>query len=466
MKPFIDEQFLLFGDTAKRLYHDYAEKMPIIDYHCHINPREIYEDRKFENITEAWLGADHYKWRIIRSIGVEEAFVTGDADPREKFRVWAKALSRAIGNPLYAWTHLELKRYFGYDGILNEKTADEVYDLCNEKLKTLTVRKMITQANVKVICTTDDPIDSLEWHQKLRAEKDLGFQILPAWRPDKGVSIAKPGFAEYIEKLSACCGINIQNFEDLKAAYLNRLDFFEANGCANSDHGVDALVYVPATVEEVDGILRKALSGQKITLEEAAKYQTALLLFLTEQYSRRGWVMQIHQCVMRNLNPLKFEKLGPDTGFDAISNRLDTVSLAAFLSEAETRFGLPKTILYSANPADNDAIVSICQCFSAPGIGCRVIQGSAWWFNDTREGMIAQMTALANIGVLGQFLGMLTDSRSFLSYTRHEYFRRILCNLLGEWVDRGEYPADFKTLGRIVEDICFYNTKRFFGFQI
>lgn len=464
MTPFIHENFLLAGETARKLYHDVAAAIPIIDYHCHINPQEIFEDKRFATITEAWLGGDHYKWRIIRATGADEAFVTGDADPREKFCLWAKALSRAVGNPLYCWTHLELKRYFGYEGVLNGQTADAVYDLCNERLKTLTVRKMITESKVRLLCTTDDPVDSLEWHQKLAAVEGLGFKVLPAWRPDKGVNIDKAGFIDYIARLGSAAGVAIHSFDDLKAAYAKRLDFFAQNGCINSDHGVEALAYAPVSAEEADRIFRKALAGQAVTAAEAAGYQTALLLFLASEYQKRGWVMQIHQSVMRNLNPPMFAKLGPDTGYDAISNKFDTSALGAFLGAAQAAFGLPKTILYSANPADNEAIVSICQCFS--NRGTRVIQGSAWWFNDTREGMIAQMTTLANVGVLGEFLGMLTDSRSFLSYTRHEYFRRILCNLIGQWVDRGEYPADFEVLGGLVRDICYNNTVKFFGFEV
>ena len=461
---FVTKDFLLKNETAKKLYHDYADDMPIVDYHCHINPKEIYEDRKFKSITQIWLGGDHYKWRLMRSNGVCEDEITGTADDLTKFRHFAKMLSKAIGNPMYHWTHLELKKYFGYDGVLNEDTADEVYALCNAKLQQdeMTVRNLIRKSNVKMIGTTDDPVDSLEWHIKLREDKDFDVLVAPSFRPDKAVNIEKAGFCEYIKKLSEVSGIEIKSAEDVKNALSNRLDFFCELGCRATDHGLDYVVFSPATDEEVEEIFATVINGGKVSQEEADKYKTAIMLHLGKEYAKHGIVMQLHYGAQRNTNTKMFERLGPDTGFDCISVRDCGENITGFLNALEMENSLPKTILYSLNPQDNEMLDTILGCFQGTETEGKIQHGSAWWFNDTKSGMEAQIKSLANLSLLGNFVGMLTDSRSFLSYTRHEYFRRILCNLIGEWVENGEYPNDEKTIGKIVQDICYNNAKRYF----
>lgn len=467
MKQFMDKDFLLSNETAKTLYHDYAAKMPIIDYHCHINPAEIAENRQFKNITEVWLGGDHYKWRAMRSNGVDEKYITGDATDREKFQKWAETLPKAIGNPLYHWTHLELRKYFGYEGVLNGDTAEEVWNLCNEKLQSgkLNVRDIIAMSDVKVICTTDDPVDNLEYHKQIAADSTCSVKVLPAWRPDKAINIEKETFAAYIRHLAEVSEIAITNLESLFVALNLRLDFFHDMGCRASDHGLDYVLYNAASAEEVDAIFQKALAGETVSYDEMEKYKTALLVFLGEAYAKRGWVMQLHYGAIRDNNKAMFAKLGPDTGFDCINTRNCAEGTAAFLNALQAKGQLPKTIIYSLNPNDNASIGTILGCFQGSEVAGKIQQGSAWWFNDTKQGMIDQMTSLANLSVLGNFVGMLTDSRSFLSYTRHDYFRRILCNLLGTWVENGEYPADMTSLGQMAQDISFNNTNKYFGFN-
>lgn len=462
---FINEDFLLKTKTAKILYHNYAEKMPIIDYHCHINPQEIYEDRKFDNITQIWLGGDHYKWRLIRSNGVDEEKITGDADARTKFQQFAEMLPRAIGNPMYHWTHLELKKYFGYDGVLNAETAEEVWNLCNEKLKSddMTVRKIIEKSGVKMIGTTDDPIDSLEWHKKLAEDESFDVVVAPSYRPDKAVNIEKDGFADYINKLAEASGIEIKTAEDVKKALSIRLDFFCSLGCRATDHGLDYVVYSPAEDAEIENVFATVINGGTVSQEDADKYKTAIMLHLGREYAKHGIVMQLHYGAQRNTNTKMFEKLGPDTGFDCISTKSCGEAITGFLNALQMENALPKTILYSLNPQDNEMLGTILGCFQGSEIAGKIQHGSAWWFNDTKTGMEAQLKSLANLSVLGNFVGMLTDSRSFLSYTRHEYFRRILCNLIGEWVENGEYPDDEKQLGQLVCDICYNNAKDYFN---
>ena len=462
---FMTEDFLLKNKTARKLYHNYAAQMPIIDYHCHINPQEIYEDRRFEDITQIWLGGDHYKWRLIRSNGINEDEITGDAEPIVKFRHFAAMLSKAIGNPMYHWTHLELKKYFGYNGVLNEETADVVCALCNKKLKEdgMSVRSIIKKSNVRMIGTTDDPIDSLEWHKKLLEDKDFDVVVAPSFRPDKAVNIEKAGFAEYIGKLSDAAGIDIKTADDVKRALTNRLDYFCELGCRATDHGLDYVVYSPATDAEVEAIFACAMSGQIVSQEDADKYKTAILLHLGREYAKRGIVMQLHYGAQRNTNTNMFERLGADTGFDCISTRNCGEQITGFLNALAVDNALPKTVLYSLNPQDNELLGTILGCFQGCEVAGKIQHGSAWWFNDTKSGMEAQLKSLANLSLLGNFIGMLTDSRSFLSYTRHEYFRRILCNLIGEWVENSEYPNDEKQLGQLVQDICYYNAERYFG---
>lgn len=468
MKPFMDENFLLSTPTAQKLFHDYAEKTPILDYHCHINPKEIAQDRKFDNITQVWLGGDHYKWRFMRSCGVDEHFITGNASDKEKFFKWAEVLGKAIGNPLYHWSHLELQRYFGYHGTLNKNTAVEVWNLCNEKLSqaSMSVRNLIKQSNVTLICTTDDPVDSLEWHAAIAADDTFTVQVLPAWRPDKAMNIEKPDYPDYLNTLSKVSGIKINSFSALKEALKNRMDFFASMGCSVSDHALEYVMYAPASDEEIEHIFEGRISGRSVTREEELKFKTAFMLFVGGEYSRRGWVMQLHYGCKRDNNTLMFEKLGPDTGYDCINNYAPSAQMADFLNALVKNDTLPKTIIYSLNPNDNEAIGTILGCFQDSTAVAKIQQGSAWWFNDHKIGMKNQMLSLANLGNLSGFVGMLTDSRSFLSYTRHEYFRRILCDLIGDMVENGEFPADMDTLSEIVKDISYYNAVRYFGFNL
>ena len=465
MKQFMDKDFLLSTQSAKDLYHNYAAKMPIVDYHCHINPQEIYEDRKFDTITQVWLGGDHYKWRQMRSNGVEEKYITGDATDREKFQKWAETMPKLIGNPLYHWSHLELQRYFGYTGYLNGDTAEEVWNLCNEKLHqdSMSVRNLIRQSNVTLICTTDDPADTLEWHQKIAADSSFDGKVLPAWRPDKAMNVEKPDFAAYIAKLSAASGMEIKDLASLKAALKNRMEFFTSQGCCVSDHALEYVMYVPADDAELDAIFAKSISGKAVTKEEELKYKTAFMIFAAKEYNRMGWIMQLHYGCKRDNNAFMFEQLGPDTGFDCINNYAPSAQMADYLNALSATDEIPKTIIYSLNPNDNASIGTILGCFQNQYPG-KIQQGSAWWFNDHKTGMTDQMTSLANLGCLGNFIGMLTDSRSFLSYTRHEYFRRILCELVGGWVDNGEYPDDQKALKEIIEGISYNNAMNYFGF--
>lgn len=465
MKKFMDEDFLLTTETAKNLYHNYAEKLPIIDYHCHLSPQEIYEDVRYENITQVWLGADHYKWRQMRSNGVEEKYITGDASDREKFQKWAETLEKAIGNPLYHWSHLELKKYFGYEGHLCGDTAQEVWDLTSEKLKqeNMSARGLILQSNVDTICTTDDPIDSLEWHRKIK-EDSFAVKVLPAWRPDKAMNIEKADFAQYITKLAQVSGVEIKDFDSLIEALKNRMDFFAENGCTVSDHGLEYVMYESYEPAEVNEIVKTRLSDGVLTKTEARKYKTAFMTALGREYAKKNWVMQLHYGVQRDLNKKVFNALGPDAGIDAINTYSSSIEMGQYLNALAIDDSLPKTIIYSLNPADNAAIGTVIGCFQDSSAVGKIQHGAAWWFNDHKTGMMEQMTSLANLGLLGNFVGMLTDSRSFLSYTRHEYFRRIMCELIGGWVENGEYPDDEKALKQIVEGISYYNCKNYFCF--
>lgn len=465
MRNFMDDNFLLMTETAKHLYHDYAKYKPIIDYHCHLNPKEIYEDVRYENITQIWLSADHYKWRQMRSNGVEERYITGDATDREKFQKWAETLEVAIGNPLYHWSHLELKKYFGYEGYLNGNTAEEVWNLCNSKLQNgLSARQIIRMSNVDVICTTDDPIDSLEWHKKLHKE-GFDVKVLPTWRPDKAMDIENVNYLDYIGKLSAISEIKIQSFDTLIAALKSRMDFYEKNGCSVADHGLKYVMYAPASKEKVEEIFAKRCKREHLNQEELRQFKTAFMFEMGRVYSKKNWVMQLHYGVQRDLNKNVFEKIGPDAGVDAISNYAPAIEMGQFLNSLAITGELPKTILYSLNPNDNTAIGTVMGCFQDSSAIGKIQHGSAWWFNDSKIGMIDQMTSLANLGLLGNFVGMLTDSRSFLSYIRHEYFRRIMCNLIGTWVENGEYPLDERALKRVVEGISYDNAKRYFEFN-
>ncbi len=468
MKQFMDKDFLLSTPTAQELYHDLAAKVPVLDYHCHINPQEIAEDRRFENITQVWLGGDHYKWRQMRSNGVEERYITGDAPDREKFQKWAETLEKAIGNPLFHWSHLELQRYFGYTGVLNGDTAEEVWNLCNEKLRepSMSARNLIIQSNVTLICTTDDPADDLKWHKVLAEDTSFPVQVLPAWRPDKAMNLEKADYGQYLETLAAAADMDIQSFEDLKTALKSRMAFFNEMGCRASDHGLEFVMYVPAAEDEVEAIFQKRLNDETVTREEELKFKTAFMLFAAAEYAKMGWAMQLHYGCKRDNNKDMYAKVGPDTGYDCINNYAPSGQIADYLNALDQEGNLPKTIIYSLNPNDDEAIGTIIGCFQNSDAVGKIQQGSAWWFNDHKTGMTKQMTSLANLGLLGNFIGMLTDSRSFLSYPRHEYFRRILCELIGNWVENGEYPMDRKMLEKIVKGISYNNAVRYFEFEL
>lgn len=466
MKKVIGEDFLLSNETAKMLYHEYAEPAAIIDYHCHISPRQIAVDKKFKNITELWLDGDHYKWRLMRSNGIAEKYITGNAPDFEKFQKWAKSLERAIGNPLYHWSHLELKRYFGYEGELNAETAAEVWELCNRKIQTagLSARTLIQQSNVAVIGTTDDPVDDLQWHDRIAADDSFDTRVLPMWRPDRAMEIENPDYLSYIAQLSAASEIAIGCYRDFKRALQNRLEYFAARGCRGSDHGLKDIPYEPVTESEIETIFTRRLSGQAVSTTAARQFKTACLLFLGKEYAKRSWVMQLHIGVTRNNNRRMFEALGADTGFDGIYNRVSMEQLSQYLNALDEERLLPRTVIYSLNPNDNAVIGALIGCFQEHGIGGKLQHGAAWWFNDHEMGMREQMISLANLGVLGNFIGMLTDSRSLLSYTRHEYFRRCLCDLIGTWIETGRCFADSKRVGRLIEDICGNNARNYFNF--
>ena len=463
-----DQDFLLSTKTGEELFHNFAEGMPIVDYHCHISPKEIWEDKRFENITEVWLGGDHYKWRLMRANGVDEAYITGDAPDREKFQKWAETLELAIGNPLYHWSHLELRRYFGYEGVLNGDTAQEVWELCNQKLQEpgMSARSLIANSGVTLVCTTDDPADSLEWHQQLAQDSSFPVKVLPAWRPDAAMGLERPEYLDYLQRLGQAAGVEIRTYGDLKKALLSRMAFFDKMGCRASDHALMVAVCQPASEEELERVFQKRLEGEPLTQEELAAFQTGFLRFVAGEYKRLGWVMQLHYGCRRNNNTRMFHKLGRDTGYDAVLQGTPSLEVAAFLDLLASQDALPRMVLYSLNPNDDEGLNSVIGCFQDGTPLGRIQQGSAWWFNDHKAGMVKQLTAFANGGLLGNFIGMLTDSRSFLSYPRHEYFRRILCELLGAWVENGEYPADWKVLEKMVRGVCYNNAVEFFGFPL
>ncbi|MBQ3040631.1 MAG: glucuronate isomerase [Clostridia bacterium] len=455
MKTIINDEFLLNTKTAKELY-EIAKDMPIIDYHCHLDPKLIAIDYKFDNLGELFLGGDHYKWRMMRSFGIDERYVTGDATFKEKFKAFATALQYAIGNPLYHWTHLELKRYFGIDEALCEENADEIYEKCTTLLRTdeYSARNLIKNSNVEVVCTTDDPIDTLEYHDQIK-DSEFSVKVLPAFRPDKAVNIHKETFLPYIEKAG------VKSYEELKSWLSSRLDFFHSKGCRLSDHGLD---FVPYTLGDASNIFNKALNGEALTKEEIDAYMTDLLVFFGKEYAKRGWCMQIHVGAIRNNNTKMYKRLGPDTGYDSIAETNLGENLSKLLDTLEMDDSLPKTILYSLNPKDNYVLATLMGCFQGAEARGKIQLGSGWWFNDQKDGMEEQLKALGNLGVLGSFVGMLTDSRSFVSYTRHDYFRRILCNLIGDWVENGLYPNDKAMLEKIIRGISYENANSYFGF--
>ena len=475
MKPFMDKDFLLTNDTAKHLYHDYACSLPLADYHCHLSPKEIYEDRRFNNIVEVWLGGknpdgsyfgDHYKWRMMRSHGIDEEYITGAKDPYERFVKLAEALEMAIGNPMYHWCHLELQQFFGVYEPLTVESAPRIWEHCNKLLQEdpdMTARGLIRKSNVAFIGTTDDPIDTLEWHEKIAADPTMTTIVGPSYRPDKAVNIHKAGWHGYMQQLAASVGKeSLATMQDVLDALVERLEFFAQHGCKASDHGLDYVPFVNYTVEQADAVYQKALRGEKLTVEEIEGYQTVILLTLGKAYHRLNIAMQLHYSCLRNNNQRIFQQMGPDTGVDAIAQNTCGGAIAQLLSALDYEGKCPKTILYSLNPADNAQLGTLIGCFQDSSIPGKIQHGSAWWFNDTKSGMEEQMKSLANLGLLGNFVGMLTDSRSFLSYARHDYFRRIMCNLVGAWVENGEYPNIDASLKKIVQGIGCKNAMRYF----
>jgi len=460
MKPFMDQDFLLESDAAKTLYHTYAKPMPICDFHCHVMVNEICEDRHYENLTQVWLSGDHYKWRAMRLNGVPERLITGAAPAEEKFLAYARTVASAVGNPLYHWTHLELQRYFGIYEPLNEASAPAIWEQANRVLRGgLSTRKMILQSNVKTICSTDDPADDLRYHRQLKQEESFPVRVLPSFRPDQALDVRNPGFAAYLERLGQAAGFSIVNLETLKAALANRLDFFDSMGCRVSDHAFAYVPYAEADEKTVDALLRRALAKETLTQGEEEQYKTHLLQTLAALYEKKGMLMQLHIGPMRRVNAAMTRQLGADTGFDSINDLCIAQPLGSFLNSLHEQ-GMPKTVLYCLNPKDNAVLGTMIGNFADGGLAGKMQFGSAWWFNDHRDGMVEQMKTLANLGMLSQFVGMLTDSRSFTSYPRFEYFRRILCNLIGTWMEAGEIAPDMPRMGALVQDVCYHNIER------
>jgi len=465
MKPFMDENFLLSTETARVLFHEAAKDMPIIDYHCHLQPREIAQNIKFDNITHLMLGGDHYKWRAMLSWGVEERLIRGDGDPKEKFIAFADTVAHAIGNPLYHWTHLELQRVFGVDTPLNKDTASEIYDYTSELLQQddFRAQALVDKFNVDYLCTTDDPVDDLSFHQAIAAEGKLKARVLPTFRPDKAVNVDRAGFADYIQQLSRVAGMEIKSTADVLTALERRVEYFHALGARISDHGMDTVPYGEPSFKQADKAFKAAMAGEEMKQKHIDSYRTVLLAGLGAMYAQRGWTQQYHMGAMRNNNTAMFRRYGPDVGFDSITDQPIAHNLSRLMDLQDTQGQLPKTILYCLNGAANGIIGTMLGNFQQGGIKGKIQMGSGWWFMDQKDGMEDQLHYLANLGVLGTFVGMLTDSRSFISYPRHEYFRRILCNVIGNWVENGEYPADMETLKGLVRDICYNNAKEYFG---
>ena len=466
MARFLDEDFLLDTRAARRLYNDFARGLPIYDFHCHLPVSDIASDHGFRSLTEAWLGGDHYKWRAMRASGLAERLVTGDAPDPEKFEAWARVVPSTIGNPLYHWTHLELARYFGIsDRLLGPTTAREIYDRCSTLLrrKEYHVRGLLTRMNVRVVCTTDDPTDSLEHHERLASDAAFPVTVVPAFRPDAALAVENPtAFNAWIEKLGAACGIRVNGWEDLVAALEQRHRFFDEHGCRASDHGLEEPYAEECSVEEAGRVFRMARAGATPSLTERRAYKSALLLELARMDARRGWVQQFHLGALRDVNTRAFRSLGPNTGFDTIGDFSLVRPLARFLDRLDSEGLLARTILYCLNPVDNAALAALAGSFHEEGIPGKMQFGPAWWYNDQRHGMEEQIQTLCDIGLLARFVGMLTDSRSFLSFPRHEYFRRTLCGMLGRSIEHGEAPTDFGLVGGMVRDICWNNPAGYF----
>lgn len=465
MSQFFNDDFLLKTQPAKELFHKYAKDMPIFDFHCHLDPKAIYENQNFVDITHAWLGGDHYKWRIMRGAGIEEKYITGNASSYEKFLAFAKSLKYAVGSPVYHWAHMELRTFFGINDPLTEDNAKQIFGDVNEKLKQkdFSLRRFIEKSNVTSIFTTDDPADNLEWHEKIKNDPDIKFSVLPAFRPDKLINVQKAGFAEYIGFLGESDQIAIHTMTQLEGVLLDRLKHFVKMGCVASDHGLDYIPFENCTRKEAGDVLRKALAGEELTKLDIDRYQTHLLKFLALQYKKLGWVMEIHYGAIRNVNTSGLKNLGPDTGYDSIGETQSIENLAKLFDHVQVHGGMPKTMVFNINPNDNYLVGTLIGGFQDTG---SMQFGTAWWFNDHINGMTAQINALADVGVLGKFVGMLTDSRSFLSYPRHDYFRRILCNIVGQWIEDGLYNPDLAVAGEIIQDICYNNAVEYFKLKL
>ncbi|PJG84717.1 glucuronate isomerase [Conservatibacter flavescens] len=466
MKMFMCEDFLLSSEVARRLYHDYAKHQPIFDYHCHLSPKDIAEDRQFNDLTEIWLEGDHYKWRALRTAGVEEHFITGKASSKEKYQKWVETVPKCIGNPLYHWTHLELRRPFGIvNTLFNSESAEEIWEKCNALLAKpeFSARGILKQMNVKLVGTTDDPIDDLRYHQQIKADPSIDIEVVPTFRPDRAFKIELAGFLDYLQQLEQVSGLKIEKFADLTTALEKRIEYFDQNGAKAADHGIEFVRFALVEDEsELDHILQKRKQNQPLSETEIAQFSTALLVWLGKAYHKRQWVMQYHMGAIRNNNSRMFKQLGADAGFDSIGDRPYAENLSALLDQMDQTDQLPKTILYCLNPRDNEMIAAMIGNFQGGGIAGKIQFGSGWWFNDQKDGMERQLQQLSQLGLLSQFVGMLTDSRSFLSFTRHEYFRRILCEMIGQWVVNGEVPNDMNLLGNMVNNICYYNAKHYF----
>ncbi|SNR34849.1 glucuronate isomerase [Hymenobacter mucosus] len=466
MKPFLNHDFLLQTATASTLYHEYAKQMPIIDYHNHLLPDQIAQDKQFDTITQVWLYGDHYKWRAMRTNGVPERYITGDASDWEKFEKWAETVPQTVRNPLYHWTHLELQRYFGITELLNKDSARRIYDQCNALLRTpeYSVQNLLRKMNVETLCTTDDPADSLEYHRALQ-ETDFEVQVLPTFRPDKAMAPEDAAsYNAYLDKLGQAAGVDIRTFADLEAALRQRHDFFATLGCRLSDHGLEQIYAAAYTEAEISTIFSRVRGGQALSEQEILQFKSAMLVLLAEMDWEKGWTQQFHLGALRNNNARMLRQLGPDTGWDSIGDFAQGRALSSFLNRLDEQDKLAKTIIYNLNPADNELIATMIGNFNDGSVAGKVQFGSGWWFLDQKDGMEKQINALSNMGLLSRFVGMLTDSRSFLSYPRHEYFRRVLCNLFGNDVENGELPEDLELLGGIVQNICYGNAKEYFGF--
>ncbi len=464
MVNFINDDFLLANKVAKDLFHNHAKEMPIIDYHCHLDPRAIYEDKKFKNIVDVWLSGDHYKWRLMRSNGVSEEYITGNKPDYDKFLKWAEVVEILIGNPLYHWTHMELKRFFGIDELLTPKTAEKIYHEVNKQLEVLSARKLIEMSNVETICTTDDPVDSLEWHELIQRDPTMNTRVLPAFRPDKGLNIELPEYLDWINRLGEVVGYPIDSLDALEKAFETRIRFFHEHGCRLSDHALDFVNYEKAARDETAFIFERAINKESLSRSEIKKYKGYILVYLGRLYHRHGWVQQYHVGALRNVSTRMYRLLGPDTGYDMINDIPFAVPLSQLFDALDLTNELPRTILYTLNPRDFEMAITLVQSFQGEQVPGKIQFGAPWWFLDNIDGMEKQLKALGNNGLLTRFIGMLTDSRSFLSYPRHEYFRRILCNVIGEQVEAGLFPNDETLLGRIVENICYHNAKNYLGF--